>query len=124
MALGHRGDVLLEDALDIADMMEWSGRVMPRSKWVEGQADGNGLASLNFQGRHGGPSRQGRGAVRELKIVLKIRDEQARRAVKAQVDGMARVEAAAARAAASQDKASRRALLAAQKAGGLPEGHG
>ena len=37
MALGpgHRGDVLLEDARDIVDMMEWSRRVVPRARWVD-----------------------------------------------------------------------------------------
>jgi hypothetical protein len=46
MAVGHQGEILLEDYLDIADMMQASGRVVPRHKWVDGLRDDSGGAAM------------------------------------------------------------------------------
>jgi len=34
-ALGHRGPILLEDANDMADIVEWQGKIPTRLRWVD-----------------------------------------------------------------------------------------
>jgi hypothetical protein len=51
MAIGYRGPLLLEDAVDLAGMMVQLGRAVPPTKWIDElrmEAEGNAFAGFGI----------------------------------------------------------------------------